>query len=239
MAWSIVAERDGLAVEKPPENTRCHADLKGWLLDVIGRSSSEQNTWMLMLLYNLWLVRNDAREPGKMEDPRITVRRTAAAIEEWHNLQPLGQAATMPVEHWTVPDTGWCKVNADGAFRKEDFNGGGGVVLRDHHGGFLAGACRFFPYVADLEGAELLACRESLLLARECQVPKIILKTDCQSVRSKLMSAALDRSVHGAIVEEMKELLSSFRESSVSAVRRSANGTAHILAKEGCDNKLI
>jgi hypothetical protein len=51
-------------------------------------------------------------------------------------------------------------------------------------------------------------------------------------VRAKLTNGLLDRSIHGALVEDLKELLSSFRESSVSAVRRSVNGAAHILAKE-------
>jgi hypothetical protein len=39
-------------------------------------------------------------------------------------------------------------------------------------------------------------------------------------------------------VEEVKELLRSFEESLVQAVRRSANGAAHILAKTGCENKI-
>jgi hypothetical protein len=37
------------------------------------------------------------------------------------------------------------KVNVDGAFRAADGNGGGGVVIRDHHDGFVSGANHFFP----------------------------------------------------------------------------------------------
>jgi ribonuclease HI len=129
-------------------------------------------------------------------------------------------------------------VNTDGAFRKEVFNGGGGVVMRDHHGGFIAGACRFFPNVVDPECAELLACREGLLLAKEKQMPKVILETDNLSVRAKLTNGLLDRSIYGALVEDLKELLSRFEESSISVVRHSANGAAHILAKDGCENKI-
>jgi hypothetical protein len=90
----------------------------------------------------------------------------------------------------------------------------------------------FFPNVVDPECAELLACREGLLLAKENQVPKVIPETDKLSVRAKLTNGLLDRSIHGAFVEDLKELLSSFGESTVSAVRRSVNGAAHILAKE-------
>jgi hypothetical protein len=82
MAWSLVSECDGTSVELPPKNLRCHSELKGWLLEVIGRNTTEQNSWLFMLLYNLWLARNDARESRNMEDPTALVRRTAVAIEE-------------------------------------------------------------------------------------------------------------------------------------------------------------
>jgi hypothetical protein len=42
---------------------------------------------------------------------------------------------------------------------------------------------------------------------------------------------------HGPIVEEIKELLRSFTDHSVSHVRRSCNGVAHVLANESCTNK--
>jgi ribonuclease HI len=142
------------------------------------------------------------------------------------------------VEKWVVPDHGWCKVNSDGAFRKEDHCGGGGVVIRGHHGDFIAGASHFFPHTADPECAELLACRQGLLLAREARVAKVILETDCASVKKTLSNAELDRSFNASLVEEVKELLRSFEESLVQAVRRSANGAAHILAKTGCENKI-
>jgi hypothetical protein len=76
------------------------------------------------------------------------------------------------------------------------------------------------------------------LLAREARVAKVVLETDCASVKAKLTNGELDRSLNSSIVEEVKELLSSFEKSLVQAVRRSVNGAAHILAKTGCENKI-
>jgi hypothetical protein len=45
-------------------------------------------------------------------------------------------------------------------------------------------------------------------------------------------------SIYGPIIEEIKELLQDFVGASVRAVRRTANGAAHALAKEGCVNKV-
>jgi ribonuclease HI len=212
--------------------------LRDWLLTLIGRLSDVQTSWFFILIYNLWMARNDARESGKIEDPVAIVRRTALFIEELCNLNAASSTSPISVEKWVAPDHGWCKVNTDGAFRKEDHCGGGGVVIRDHHGSFIAGASRFFPHTADPESAELLACRQGLVLAREAQVAKVILETDCASVKTKLSSAELDRSFNASLVEEVKEVLRSFDESLVHAVRRSANGAAHVLAKNGCENKL-
>jgi ribonuclease HI len=82
-----------------------------------------------------------------------------------------------------------------------------------------------------------LACKQGLTLAREAQARKIVLETDSAVVASKLRSEGQDRSVYGSLVEDLKTLLRGFQETTVSLVRRSANGVAHSLAQEGCVNK--
>jgi ribonuclease HI len=116
--------------------------------------------------------------------------------------------------------------------------GGSGVVLRDHHGGFMAGASHFFPSIPNPERAELFACKHALILAKEKEVQKICLESDCLGAISKLRSDETDRSLHGPLVEEIKSLLQSFVDHSVRHVRRSGNKVAHLLAKVGCKNKV-
>lgn len=118
----------------------------------------------------------------------------------------------MQVEHWKVPDEGWIKANADGALAKDQGKGGGGAVLRNNHGAFLAGSCHFFPSSYDAEVVELLACRRALILAQEIQVQKVILKSDSQGAVSKIKNVQRDFSSNGQLVEEIKGLLSSFQE---------------------------
>jgi hypothetical protein len=101
---------------------------------------------MLMTIYHLWLARNEAREAVQIEDPNCTASRSFFLLEEWTNSRTAGPVrSTGRVEHWLPPTQGWTKINVDGAFNRDTCHGGGGVVLRDHHGVFLAGACRFFP----------------------------------------------------------------------------------------------
>ena len=109
--------------------------------------------------------------------------------------------------------------------------------MRDHHGGFVAGASHFFPSVADPEHAELLACRRALELAKELGCERIVLETDCLNAVTKLRRPDKDRSAYGPLVEEIKDSCMGFRDVVISFVRRTTNEVAHKLAGEGCRSK--
>jgi ribonuclease HI len=96
----------------------------------------------------------------------------------------------------------------------------------------------FFPHIADAEGAELLACKQGLLLAKDGHLHRVILKTDSTVVAAKLSKEGQDLSLHGQLVMEIKSLLQGFARSTVRAVRRSANDAAHRMVKKDCENKL-
>jgi ribonuclease HI len=184
----------------------------------------------MMLIYKLWLARNDAGEKERIANPEDIVKSSIDGVEEWmsiheRNVSPRSKV----VEHWLSPDDGWHKINVDEAFRTTEKCGGGGVVMRDCHGSFLVGAYHFFPHTADAEGAELMACQADLQLAIQEQSRKVILETYSTEVAAKLAREGQDRSFYGPLVSEIKFLLQGFE-----AVRRSANDAAHRMAKEGC-----
>jgi ribonuclease HI len=160
-------------------------------------------------------------------------------VEEWQAAQVHTSVKQAPInEQWLPPEQGWCKANVDGAFSMDQLIGGCGLVLRDHHGGFLGGACRCLQSVSDPERAELLACKLALELAKQGGVTKIVLETDCLSAVAKIRNEEKDRSHQGPLVEEIKSLLKSFVAHSVKHVRRSGNGVAHSLAKFSCVNNV-
>jgi hypothetical protein len=136
-----------------------HKALKLWLLDWFSNLEEKELALGLMTLYHMWLAQNDAREALMIEDPDRIARRVLGLTEEWMALKESNsEKIPRPTEHMLPPDDGWVKANVDGAFLKEGgYGGGGGVVMRDRHGGFLAGSSHFFPQVSDPERAELLA----------------------------------------------------------------------------------
>jgi ribonuclease HI len=205
----------------------------------MGGVDDKELAFGMMAMYQLWLARNEAREEPMIEDPVEVAKRTVRLVEEWQAVQATPSVSKQQVvEHWLPPAAGWYKCNADGAFSQGDGHGGGGVVIRDHQGAFLAGESLFFPLVSDPERAELLACHRAVQMAREKGIQKIQLESDCQGAVSKLRNTEMDRSVHGPLVEDIKKLLEEFEEASVNHVRRTGNMVAHKLAKLGCLNNV-
>jgi hypothetical protein len=134
------------------------------LLDWLGRVKENAIARMMMLVYNLWLARNDARDSTRIEDPSYIVQRTVASLEEWTSVNCMEKNSVKVVEHWLPPAQEWHKINSDGGFRSTERRGGGVVVIRDYHGNFMLGDCHCFTHVTDAEGAELMACKEWLIL---------------------------------------------------------------------------
>jgi hypothetical protein len=92
----------------------------------------------------MWLARNDARDEPMIENPENIARRIVVLAEEWRSLKTNAAVrGDQAEEHWLPPQPGWHKVNSDGAFSKVDNHGGGGVIVRDHHGAHIACACHF------------------------------------------------------------------------------------------------
>ena len=99
-----------------------------------------------MTLYHAWLARNDARDGKCIDNPESIAKQVVHLMEEWYNAHEIPATQEQgQKERWLPSDVGWTKVNSDGALRKETGSGGGGVVVRDHDGGFLAGASHFPP----------------------------------------------------------------------------------------------
>jgi hypothetical protein len=115
--------------------------LSNWMLEWLASVQEAELDITLMTLYQIWLERNDARENKAIECPEAVGRRVVALVEEWQEVHAqVHHVIPKPKERWRPPMQGWVKVNTDGAMVKSSDTGGGGVVVRDHDGRFLAGS---------------------------------------------------------------------------------------------------
>jgi ribonuclease HI len=238
--WDMLRSNSALNLANPPTDLRSHRALQHWLLNWFGNLKEDELALAMTAIYHLWLARNNARDDPMIEDPSGVASRVLALVDEWRSMKRTNAAKeARAVTRWRPPPAGWHKSNADGAYSATEGCGGGGVIIRDHHGEPVAAACCFFPVATDPERAELLACRRAVSLAKDGGVRKLILETDCLGAVAKLSSKEIDRSIHGPVVEDIKKMLGEFEASSIMHVRRSGNEIAHRLAKEGCSNKVM
>jgi ribonuclease HI len=219
----------------PPEEVRNQSLLSNWMLEWLASVQEAELDITLMTLYQIWLERNDARENKAIECPEAVGRRAVALVEEWQEVHAqVHHVIPKPKERWRPPMQGWVKVNTDGAMVKSSDTGGGGVVVRDHDGRFLAGSCHFFPSLSSPEEAELRACEKGMDLIKRLKLKNVVLELDCAAVVAKLNGVEVDRSSQGLLIEKLKRALREVNGHVIKWARRTANTVAHKLAKEGC-----
>ncbi|XP_073355431.1 uncharacterized protein [Aegilops tauschii subsp. strangulata] len=161
-------------------------------------------------------------------------------MEEWRLAHAESTKLPEPrvLQRWKPSDEGWKKANSDGAVSKFGDKGGGGLVLRDHNGAFVAGSSHFDPNNADPEAVEILAWRKAAQVAREMNIQKLHVELDNQKVVQMLNLLPKDLRATGPWIEEIKEILRGFEEVKVSWARRSANIAAHKFARVDVGHEL-
>ncbi|KAE8799336.1 WD repeat domain phosphoinositide-interacting protein 3 [Hordeum vulgare] len=114
---------------------------------------------------------------------------------------------------------------------------GGGVVIRDHHGAFLAATCHHFSHIVDPALAEILACKRALQVATEVNAMRVHVELDAKEGVDMLNQPHRVLSAVGPWIQEIKTAFGMFEDVKISWARRSANGAAHKLAKVGVGDK--
>ncbi|XP_020158792.1 uncharacterized protein [Aegilops tauschii subsp. strangulata] len=233
--WELLRSELGVSVAIPPSQIDSQNALASWLLGWFAGAADEERETMIQAAYGLWLARNDARDGKRIAPPHEILATVRLHVAEW-KLAHEGRASQPEpkiVHKWEPPEDGWIKVNSDGAVSRHGEKGGGGAVLRDHHGAVLAGGCHHFPLIADPEAVEVLACRRAVQMAVNLQVQRAHVELDSKAVVQMLNQPSLNLSAVGPWVQDIKEMLNSMMEFKVSWVGRFGNVAAHKLAKVG------
>ena len=105
-----------------------------------------------------------------------------------------------------------------------------GVVIRDANGKVLAACCTYLQGQYSVEEVEAKAMERGVLLAKELNLPHIILESDALNVVSNITAANFSGCL-GHVYHGILSLLSSFSSWSVKHVRRDFNKAAHLLAQ--------
>lgn len=119
---------------------------------------------------------------------------------------------------WTLPISGWVKLNSDGAFA-DDGTAGAGMVLRDERGNIIFSSCRVLFSCREALEAELCACMEGLSFAIQRSNSPIIMEMDSIVVVKLIQARDVDRSLYASLIKEIRHLMS-LRETCITHINR-------------------
>lgn len=106
-----------------------------------------------------------------------------------------------------------------------------GLVARSHTGHMILAKTRCFSEVMNPSLAEAIAVNEALSWAKELSGNTIIIESDCLVVVQLIRSATPMRSRLGKVIVECRSLVRELNNVKLYFIKRSANMSAHELAK--------
>lgn len=106
-----------------------------------------------------------------------------------------------------------------------------GFIIRDHAGETVAMMCANKGYVTDPTLAEALGVLQAADLVRQLDMHRVTLEGDALSIVQAMQKEGECCSAFGQVVNDAKEMMSRCQSRAVQHVNRTANESAHCLAK--------
>ncbi|KAK9983118.1 hypothetical protein SO802_032643 [Lithocarpus litseifolius] len=133
---------------------------------------------------------------------------------------------------WEKPTSGWMKLNTNGS--SDDLVGvaGGGGLIRDEQGNWVAGYTRRVGK-ANSFTAEAWALRDGLVLCCQLNLSSIVVESDAKALIDALNNPVHDISVVSPLLDDCKQLAAQFSRIVFRHIYREANSCADHLANMG------
>ncbi|XP_031091127.1 uncharacterized protein LOC115996126 [Ipomoea triloba] len=206
-----------------------------WLTNNMKQFDKHSCCLMLTICWYIWFARNDMVWNNINHSPSSIVARAKTHLSEWSYMHARDEFA--PLQHstsiikWKNPPPGRLKLNVDAAVNKTRGHMGFGWILRDDQGSFVAAVSTPWYGLFSVKEAEAIAVREALSWLKANNISHCDVEIDALQITQRL-SSPLFYSHFDLILLDVKDLLSSIHDVSISHVKRSANRIAHLLARE-------
>jgi ribonuclease HI len=227
-----------------------------WLLHLLNTVDDSCRDNTLLMLWCAWHHRNDVMHGKGKALIRYSVEPLKSyAVSLWgsstenqtglsekgkekiyEGIQKMQACNSMSEQHktqcrWSLPRSGWAKLNLDARFCRDSGQACCGVVVRDQSGAVMLSAWKYLENIASPEEAEALACLEGMRVAVDYMRQPLQVESDCMVLINALQSPYPDRASWLGTITEIKELSQLFPDCNFNHVRRTGNQAAHALAQ--------
>ena len=104
-------------------------------------------------------------------------------------------------------------------------------MIRNEKGEVMAAMTAGGPAVQTGEEAKFLACQRALEFAVDARFNRLIIEGDNSNVSHAISSPAVNNSLFGNVVDDIRYLIGGLHWAAICCVRRSGNRVAHALAQ--------
>ncbi|KAK9983154.1 hypothetical protein SO802_032679 [Lithocarpus litseifolius] len=187
-------------------------------------------------LWIIWLQRNKAIFQERKVDSGLSalcIKRSA----EFYALVPNSPNKPSRIHvqvKWSKPQIGWVKLNTDGSVFGDPMKAGGGGIIRNSEGDWVAGFVKKFGNVSS-STAELWALKEGLLMAKQMGFDNLCVDLDAAFLVYLITNPTVAQLNLEPLLSDCRNLTKAFSNCRVEHVYREANNCADKLAKMGAD----
>ncbi|KAK5783326.1 hypothetical protein PVK06_037834 [Gossypium arboreum] len=203
-----------------------HSDLLAWT----GEPSGD-------VLWAIWGDRNARIHENTNRSGQEIAKYVLSYLQELEGAGRSTHISPKVERKWTHPSGQAVKINFDGAFDERNHQSASRIMVRDRKGLVLISCSKLHRGVFSPFAAEALACRRATQIGLEMQSLEVIIECDSLSVIKRCKEKKQDRSQIEAYIHDIQEMKSRACKLSFEYIPRSANGLAHILAKESLKKK--
>ena len=214
--------------------------IRDWLASNAKAKASriaDEVPWNIVFPFALWLIwkqRNQVVFNQKSPNPCLTKLIKMQATEFFLCInRPKGNRRMVIRQiRWEKPTSGWLKLNTDGSFDDLLGNIGGGGLIRNEQGDWVAGYTKKVGK-ANSFVAEAWALRDGLMLCNQMNLSNVIVELDAKALVDALNNPDFNNSVISPLFDDCKQLAAQIPQIVFRHIYREANLCADRLANVG------
>ena len=167
--------------------------------------------WSIQFLFAVWLIwkrRNHLVFRSLGPNPHLAKEIVQRAFEYYFYAAPAKELVVKIVRpiRWSKPIAGWLKLNTDGSSLGNPGLAGGGGLIRNEEGGWVAGFARKIGITTSFL-AELWALRDGLSLCVDRSILAVDVELDAKSIVDAIVNPDYSNIFASALLDDCRHLI--------------------------------
>ncbi|PPD98816.1 hypothetical protein GOBAR_DD04153 [Gossypium barbadense] len=208
-----------------------------WLTWIFEQISPSRRRIFCCALWAIWGERNKRVHEKTIRSGKEIAKFIKSYISELVGIKEKTPKVIIGNQKWKHPPDQFVKINFDAEYDGNLNQSDVGIVARDSEGNVLLSFTEVHKQVASAFAAEAIACRSATQIGIDMQWAKIIIEGDALSIIKKCKMKSQDRSMIGAFIYDIHQIMIKSSNISFEYIPREGNSLAHSLAEETLKRK--